>query len=78
MPALGDGYLFLLVVDVAHNNVKFMFTDYKDKHFILIVQIFNNIFDCKVQKTMGLQVLPTYKPIAKRPKAFTALSEIHV
>jgi len=55
-----------------------MFTGYKDKHFILIVQIFNNIFDCKVQKTMGLQVLTPYKPIAKGPKAFTALSEIHV
>jgi hypothetical protein len=55
-----------------------MFTGCKDKQFILIVQIFNNIFDCKVQKTMGLQVLTPYKPIAKRPKAFTALSEIHV
>jgi len=63
---------------VAHNNVKFMFTGRKGKHFILIVQIFNNIYDCKVRKIMGLLGQKSSKPMDVGLKTFTALDGIHV
>ncbi|MBR6180774.1 MAG: hypothetical protein IKQ77_06140, partial [Prevotella sp.] len=46
--------------------------------FILIVQIFNNIYDCKVRKIMGLLGQKPSKPMDVGLKTFTALDGIHV
>ena len=55
-----------------------MFTDRKFIKFILITQLFNNIYDNKTQINKDLRIITTMQVFVYLRALFTALTGIHV